>query len=187
MPTWRRLIVGSEDQGGCRVWTRAIQRNGYGCMSLDGKRYLAHRVSYETFIGPIPDGAVIDHLCRNRACILPAHLEPVTHAENTRRGAQRPGSGAIPRAIVDEPVNCPKVDRTPAEMERIGKARALLDSRLVRRRDVADQLRAQGTPIAVETLSLYRYGHMCPSEVNLAAVERAVAAIITTRIQRAAA
>jgi len=156
-------------------------------MSLDGKRYLAHRVSYEVFVGPIPDGMIIDHLCRNRACILPTHLEPVTHAENTRRGAQRPGSGAIPRAIVAEPVNCPKVERTPAELERIATARALLDSRLVRRRDVADQLQAQGTPIAIEMLSLYRYGHTCPSEANLAALDRAVTAIRATRTRRAAA
>lgn len=48
---------------------------------------LAHRKSYEILVGPIPGGLTIDHLCRNRACINPAHMEPVTNAENTRRAA----------------------------------------------------------------------------------------------------
>jgi HNH endonuclease len=46
----------------------------------------AHRVAYEMWFGPIPDGLVIDHLCRNRACVNPAHMEPVTHRENLLRG-----------------------------------------------------------------------------------------------------
>ena len=47
---------------------------------------MAHRAAYEVRIGPIPDGMVIDHLCRNRACINPAHMEPVTNRENVLRG-----------------------------------------------------------------------------------------------------
>ncbi|WP_375791707.1 HNH endonuclease signature motif containing protein [Actinoplanes campanulatus] len=50
-----------------------------------GKAVTAHRYSYESLIGPIPDGLTIDHLCRNRPCINPDHLEPVTQAENNRR------------------------------------------------------------------------------------------------------
>jgi hypothetical protein len=46
----------------------------------------AHRFAYELLVGPIPEGLVIDHLCRNRRCVNPAHLEPVTAEENWRRG-----------------------------------------------------------------------------------------------------
>lgn len=48
---------------------------------------MAHRVVYEALVGPIPDGLQLDHVCRNRACVNPAHLEPVTALENTRRSA----------------------------------------------------------------------------------------------------
>lgn len=60
---------------------------GYGRFKgLDGKLAYAHRVSYEVRVGRVPDGLFLDHLCRNRCCINPAHLEPVTNAENIRRG-----------------------------------------------------------------------------------------------------
>src|SRR5690606_26252710 len=60
--------------------------DGYGRIVVGGKQRPAHRVSYEHFVGPIPDGLLLDHLCRVRCCINPAHLEPVTSGENTRRG-----------------------------------------------------------------------------------------------------
>jgi hypothetical protein len=66
----------------CWNWIRAMHRLGYGFTS---KGY-AHRVYYERLVGPIPEGLEIDHLCRNRACVNPAHMEPVTHQENCRRG-----------------------------------------------------------------------------------------------------
>jgi hypothetical protein len=71
--------------GECWIWTRQIV-DGYGRMHDEGRERQAHIVSYEHFVGPIPDGMELDHLCRRRACINPAHLEPVTHAENVRRG-----------------------------------------------------------------------------------------------------
>lgn len=60
---------------------------GYGKIRVDGRDKLAHRHYYETHVGPIPAGLDLDHACRNRDCVNPAHLEPVTHLENVRRGA----------------------------------------------------------------------------------------------------
>lgn len=61
-------------------------RNGYGRLYWQGKELMAHRLSYEAHIGPIPEGLVLDHTCTNRCCINPAHLEPVTVKVNTHRG-----------------------------------------------------------------------------------------------------
>ena len=69
----------------CWEWTAAKQF-GYGQIRWGDRLTHAHRVSYELFVGPIPGGHQIDHLCRNRGCVNPEHLEPVTQAENIRRG-----------------------------------------------------------------------------------------------------
>lgn len=69
----------------CWLWTGCLTERGYGLFWLRGN-VRAHRFSYETFVGPIPDGLVIDHLCRTRACVNPDHLEPVTDRENVLRG-----------------------------------------------------------------------------------------------------
>lgn len=58
---------------------------GYGSIRVQGKARLAHRLAYELLIGPIPHGLVIDHLCMNKACCNPYHMEPVTIGENSRR------------------------------------------------------------------------------------------------------
>lgn len=73
-------------QDGCWNWTGWLRSTGYGRF-YEGKRsWLAHRFSYTVFVGPIPSGLNIDHLCRNRSCVNPAHLEPVTQQENLKRG-----------------------------------------------------------------------------------------------------
>jgi len=78
------------DRGGaCWLWTGALYVNGYGAFrGPDGRTIRAHRFAYERVVGPIPEGLDLDHLCRVRACVNPAHLEPVTRAENLRRARQ---------------------------------------------------------------------------------------------------
>lgn len=70
---------------GCWEWGGIRQPNGYGVIHHEGTGSRTHRVAYEAWVGPIPEGLHIDHLCRNKACFNPEHLEPVTHAENMRR------------------------------------------------------------------------------------------------------
>ena len=70
---------------GCWLWTGGT--NGqYGELRVGQKIAKAHRVAFEMYVGPIPAGLEVDHLCRNTRCVNPAHLEPVTKAENVRRG-----------------------------------------------------------------------------------------------------
>lgn len=81
---WRKV-----DQSGgpdaCWLWTAYKSPPGYGQFNLAGKTTKAHRIAYELAVGPIPEGLDIDHLCNNKPCQNPAHMEPVTRAENARR------------------------------------------------------------------------------------------------------
>lgn len=70
----------------CWVWLGRVNNDGYAQVERYGRRVLLHRWMYEQHVGPIPEGLTIDHLCRQRDCGNPAHLEAVTVAENIRRG-----------------------------------------------------------------------------------------------------
>ena len=76
----------------CWLWIASVNLKGYGMFHLPrpvGRRIHAHRFAYEAVVGPIPDGLVLDHLCRTSLCVNPAHLEPVTNRENVTRGLRR--------------------------------------------------------------------------------------------------
>lgn len=75
------------DESGCWIWEAATHKSGYGQFGLRSGHVRAHRFSYELHVGPIPEGLVIDHLCKVRNCVNPSHLEAVTVTENTRRGS----------------------------------------------------------------------------------------------------
>ena len=71
---------------GCWTFTGTLCPQGYGRFWYSGKDHRAHRVAYELLTGSIPSGMTLDHLCRNRACCNPSHLEPVSMGENVLRG-----------------------------------------------------------------------------------------------------
>lgn len=78
---WSAVLVGDD----CWEWTGYRNPQGYGKFNFLGDQ-LAHRVAYRMMVGAIPEGMTLDHLCRNRGCVRPSHLEPVTAVENTKRG-----------------------------------------------------------------------------------------------------
>lgn len=82
---WQERVLDGFDidpENECWAWRRARNGDGYGIVHLNGRALRAHRLAYELLVGPIPEGLVLDHLCRNRACVNPDHLEPVTQRVN---------------------------------------------------------------------------------------------------------
>lgn len=81
---WSKVSVNAKS--GCWEWQAFLTPKGYGQFSVKGRMVRAHRFAYEWMVGPITEGMELDHLCRNRRCVNPDHLEPVTHRENVLRG-----------------------------------------------------------------------------------------------------
>lgn len=108
---------------GCWLWTRA-KVNGYGVMWISTKptrHSLTHRLAYEHWVGPIPTGKEIDHLCRTRACANPAHLEPVSHLENVRRS---PMAKASP---IFQPRSAAHVEKVTSKIRGIKRSKATIE------------------------------------------------------------
>lgn len=106
----------------CWLWMARVNNHGYGEINpgqRSGPPRLAHRLSYELIVGPIPEGFVLDHLCRTPRCVNPAHLEPVTHAENVRRGLSAQLKSQCPRGHA---LRAPNLYSPRAASERVAHA-----------------------------------------------------------------
>jgi hypothetical protein len=103
----------------CWIWTLHLNKGGYGQAVVGGRNYLAHRLAYMIFNGPIME-QTLDHLCRVRACVNPDHLEPVSHRKNMERGRWATAT----TCIYGHPRND---DNTKIEMRRSGKVRRCLE------------------------------------------------------------
>lgn len=115
-PVAEKIAANTIADGDCLLWTGPLDSGGWGRVSIDHREYLAHRVSYTIAKGQIPAGLTLDHfVCRNRACVAPDHLEPVTSQENVRRRAKDDRHSLPQRSRVGERQTCvPTRGRTGA-------------------------------------------------------------------------
>lgn len=82
---WSKVYIDTTGHG-CWEWMDTPHHTGYGHMRVGNSKIMAHRLSYALNVGEIPQGLHLDHGCRNRSCVRPDHLEPVTNRENILRG-----------------------------------------------------------------------------------------------------
>jgi hypothetical protein len=134
-----------DPETGCWQWLLNMSSRGYGRIWADGRRHTAHRYVYEHFHGPIPEGLELDHLCRNKLCVNPDHLEPVTHIENVRRGALmghgHGGSRPLGRWArhFDACIDCGRTDRRHALQGRCSACRRRWLRQQAKRNDATDE------------------------------------------------
>lgn len=102
LPRWMDKVTIGDD---CWEWQGNLSPQGYGRLWHDGEKRQTHRLMYELFKGPVPDGLMVDHLCRNRKCCRPDHLEAVTNRENMRRGLRGVLLNACPQGHEYTPEN----------------------------------------------------------------------------------
>lgn len=84
---------------GCWLWTGRVINSGYGQVSIEGRKWLPHRYSYTAAYGDIPDGKFIDHRCRNKLCVRPDHLRPVSNTQNLRAQGLRTNNTSGVRGV----------------------------------------------------------------------------------------
>jgi hypothetical protein len=96
IPMWYASLLERVEytEDGCWRWTGGCFSNGYSRLNRAGRQWLGHRITYIHDVGPVPAGMDLDHLCRRRNCINPAHLEVVTRSENLKRGVGVGGNRA---------------------------------------------------------------------------------------------
>lgn len=128
-----------EDLGECWIWAASKRYGGYGQFNASGRIVVAHRLSYEHFVGPIEHGLELDHLCRQPACVNPRHLQAVSHKTNRERGFFSPQARARIAAVTRRPRSAAHVERVAAAQrgQRRPKTTAALKAWWARRRAAA--------------------------------------------------
>lgn len=177
-----RLIDRTDvNEHGCWVSSLGIGTQGYSQVSIGKRRengnYIlvnAHVLAYEALVGPIPEGCELDHLCRNRACWKPSHLEPVSHGENVRRGA-----GA---AFQRDKTHCPRgheysVENTFMRPQRSGGGNSRECRQCIREREREYRMRPERRSHLIRddrhgTILNYQYGCRCDPCKAVAAEDR---------------
>lgn len=165
-PLEERFWEKVDKAGDCWLWTAGKAR-GYGYIRLNGRTQAAHRVAYAMLVGPIPEGLTLDHLCRNPACVNPAHLEVVSLKENILRGIGASAQHARQTHCIrghpfdeentywcsDGRRQCRACHR---EQARVWKQRQRTQARDVEERGASDQVRAT-TPSQAPRHQAYSY------------------------------
>lgn len=125
-----------DQETGCWLWNGYVAPSGYGQIRIASRLYLAHRASYMVFVGEIPEGLQVDHLCRVTRCMNPSHLEAVTPKENTRRST----AGEATRRRHRAKTHCPQghpYDSANTSITRSGARRCKACGRAYWRRKAA--------------------------------------------------